>query len=210
MIFWFCFTCIKISARQTITSRSLTSILNLACTYGVTCSYDVVMRRWRRRWEPLALIWVLNHLPNVNFVQIFSYNGYLGLRLTHPSIVVSLNYSRPTLNLQRYVRNCVIGVCEQQRHRQACTSAQADQRRRSLISAFAIHLLNSIILKLAPSEISLFCLVSVAEKAGFGIIFSETLKTGFVASMLIYIHVNADPIHKPGSCDMNIEGALPL
>ena len=41
--------------------------------------------------------------------------------------------------------------------------------------------------------------------AGFGMILSETLKTGFVASMLIYIHVNADPIFKPGSCDMRIE-----
>ena len=70
----------------------------------------------------------------------------------------------------------------------------------------AIHLLNSIISKLAPSEISLFYLVSVAEKAGFGMIFSDALKTGFVALMLIYIHVNADPIHKPGSCDMHIEG----
>ena len=76
---------------------------------------------------------------------------------------------------------------------------------RSLISAFAIHLLESIILKLAQSEISLFYLVSLAEKAGFDIILSETLKTGFVASVLIYIHVNADPIHKPGSCDMHIE-----
>ena len=75
-----------------------------------------------------------------------------------------------------------------------------------MISAFAIHLLKSIILKLAPSKISLFYLVSVAEKAVFGMIFSETLKTGFVASMLIYIYVNADPIHKPGSCDMHIKG----
>ena len=63
---------------------------------------------------------------------------------------------------------------------------------------------NRIVSKLAPSEISLFYLVSVAEGAGFGMI-SETLKTGFVASMLIYIHVNADPIFKPGSCDMRIE-----
>ena len=76
---------------------------------------------------------------------------------------------------------------------------------RSLISPFAIHKLHSIVSKLAPSEISLFCLVSVAEKAGFGMILSETLKTGFVAWMLIYIHVNADPIFKPGSCDMRIE-----
>ena len=79
---------------------------------------------------------------------------------------------------------------------------------RSLISAFAIHLLNSIILKLAPSKTSLFDLVSVAEKAGFGMILTETMmEAGFVASILIYIHVrvNGDPIHKPGSCDMHIE-----
>ena len=123
---------------------------------------------------------------------------------------MSLNYSRPTLNLQRYARNSAIWVCEQQRRRPACALAQSDQRRRNLINAFDIHLLNSIILKLAPSEISLICLVSVAEKAGFGIFFSETLKSDFVALMLIYIHVNADPIHKPVSCDMHIEGALPL
>ena len=76
---------------------------------------------------------------------------------------------------------------------------------RSLISAFAIHLLNSIILKHAPIEISLFYLVSVAEKAGFGMILSETLKTGFVASMHIYNHVNADPVHKPGPCEVHID-----
>ena len=45
MIFWFSFTCIKISARQTNSSRSLTSILNLPCAYDVTCSYDVIMRK---------------------------------------------------------------------------------------------------------------------------------------------------------------------
>ena len=50
----------------------------------------------------------------------------------------------------------------------------------------------------------------MAEKAGFGMIFSETLKTGFVVSMLIYIYVIMEPIHKPGSCDMHIEGVLPL
>ena len=74
----------------------------------------------------------------------------------------------------------------------------------SLSSAFVIHLLNSVILKLAPSAISQIYLVSVAEKAAFGMILSETLKTGFVVSML-NIHVNADQIHKPGSWDMHIE-----
>ena len=75
----------------------------------------------------------------------------------------------------------------------------------SLISVFAIHKLNRIVFKLAPSEISLFYLVSVAEKAGFCMILSEALKTGYVTSMLIYIHVNGDPVNKPGSCDMHIE-----
>ena len=66
---------------------------------------------------------------------------------------MSLNYSRPTPS-------------------GSANNEGADQlvHPRSLISAFAIHLLNSIILKLAPSEISLFYLVSVAEEAGFGMI----------------------------------------
>ena len=45
----------------------------------------------------------------------------------------------------------------------------------------------------------------MAEKAGFCMILLGAPKTGFVASMLIYIHVNADPVHKPGLCDMHIE-----
>ena len=50
---------------------------------------------------------------------------------------------------------------------------------RSLISAFAIHKLNSIVSKLAPSEISLFYLVSVAEGTGFGMILSEKAEDRF-------------------------------
>ena len=112
---------------------------------------------------------------------------------------MSLNYSRPTLNLHWYRGILPSGSANNK-------DANPLAHPHSLISAFAIHLLNSIIkLKLAPSEISLFYLVSVAETAGFGMILSQTLKTGFVASMLIYIHENADPIHKSGSCDMHIE-----
>ena len=128
---------------------------------------------------------------------------YLATRLSwakvDPCIVVILNYSRPTLNLLK--------LREEFCHRGLQTTKGADQlaHPHSPISAFAIHKLNSIVFKLAPSDISLFYLVSVAEKAGFGMILSPTLKTVFVASMLIYIHVNADPIHKPGSCDTHIE-----
>ena len=45
MIFWFYFTCIKISQRQTISSRSLASTLNLTCANDVICSYDVMRKR---------------------------------------------------------------------------------------------------------------------------------------------------------------------
>ena len=112
---------------------------------------------------------------------------------------MSLNSSRPTLNLHTVTRGILPS--------ESANNKGADQLAHpcSLISYLAIHLLNSIILKLSPSEILPFYLVSVAEKAGFGMILSETLKTVFVASLLIYIYVNADPIHKPGSCDMHKE-----
>ena len=114
---------------------------------------------------------------------------YLATRLSwakvDPSIVVSLNYSRPTLNIPKVREEfCHQGL-------QSANNKGTDQlaHPRSLISAFAIYKLNSIAFKLAPSETSLFYLVSVAEKAGFGMILSETLKTGFVASMLIYAFI---------------------
>ena len=47
-------------------------------------------------------------------------------------------------------------VCEQQRCKLACASMQSDQR-------LVIHLLESIISRLAISEISIFKLVSVAS-----------------------------------------------
>ena len=50
---------------------------------------------------------------------------------------------------------------------------------RSLISAFVVRLLESIISKLATSEVSLFWLVSVAEQAGLNLTLSDTPKTGF-------------------------------
>ena len=50
--------------------------------------------------------------------------------------------------------------------------------RRSLISAFVIRLLESIISRLATFGISIFYLVSVTEQAGFNLILSETPKAG--------------------------------
>ena len=55
----------------------------------------------------------------------------------------------------------------------------------SLISAFVIPLLDSIVSKLARSKISFLQVVSVAEQAGLGVAFSETPKTGFLMSKLI-------------------------
>ena len=61
----------------------------------------------------------------------------------------------------------------------------------SLISNFVIHLLESIISKLATSEISFFGVVSVAEQAGLGMTILETPKTGFLApSWMGYVMAN--------------------
>ena len=54
----------------------------------------------------------------------------------------------------------VFRVCEQQRCRPAGPSAQS-----YMYQAFVIHLLESIISRLAMSEIYIFWLVSVAEQA---------------------------------------------
>ena len=87
MIFWFYFTCIKISPRRTISSRSLASTMNLTCANDVTCSNDVIMRKRQVLNMTLTLRGPRFSLrpkqfANIKCVPIFSYKGYLGLRLT--------------------------------------------------------------------------------------------------------------------------------
>ena len=73
------------------------------------------------------------------------------------------------------------------RHEKTCLRGFANNKgadqpahQRILISAFIIHLLKSIISRLATSEISLFYLVSVAEETGLSLALSEIPKTGFL------------------------------
>ena len=66
--------------------------------------------------------------------------------------------------------NLSLGVCEQQRRRPACASAQTDQ-------LLCYLFLGSTISILATSEISIFELVSVAEETCLSLAFSETPKT---------------------------------
>ena len=61
----------------------------------------------------------------------------------------------------------------------ACASAQYDQR-------FCFRCLDSIIHLLAIAEFSRPKLVSVAEKAGLSLNWSQTLKTGFHVTWLVY------------------------
>ena len=53
---------------------------------------------------------------------------------------------------------------------------------RSLISAFVIRLLESIMSRLATREIIIFQLASVVEQADLSLILSESPKTGFFAT----------------------------
>ena len=76
--------------------------------------------------------------------------------------------------LSLVMRKPVFVLCEQQRCRSACTSSQSDQ-----ISTFVVHFLGSIILLLAPAEIS------PAEQAGLSLSWSQTPKTGFLVTWLI-------------------------
>ena len=63
-------------------------------------------------------------------------------------------------------------------------------RPRSLISAFVVHWLDSIIPLVCISEISIIYLVSVTAQTGLSLSWSETAKTGFLVTRLI---VTANP-----------------
>ena len=68
-------------------------------------------------------------------------------------------------------------VCEQQKCRPGCASAQTD-----LISMFVVHSLESIIAKLAICKILIFQLVLVAQQAALSLTLSQTPNTGFLAT----------------------------
>ena len=53
---------------------------------------------------------------------------------------------------------------------------------RSLISAFVVRFLDSIIPLISISKISRLCLASEAAQPGLSLTWSETLKTGFLAT----------------------------
>ena len=55
---------------------------------------------------------------------------------------------------------------------------------RSLISAFVVHCLDSIIPLVSISEISSLYLASVAAQAGLSLPWSQTPKTGFLVTRL--------------------------
>ena len=60
-------------------------------------------------------------------------------------------------------------------------TAKAQTSLRSLISAFVIRLMESIISRLAASEISYYLLIFVAEQAGLNLTVGNP-ETGFVAT----------------------------
>ena len=62
------------------------------------------------------------------------------------------------------------------------TGADQPAHPRSLISAFVIRFLESIICYLATGEISIKFSVSVTEDTGLKLALSETPKTGFLAT----------------------------
>ena len=58
---------------------------------------------------------------------------------------------------------------------------------RSLISAFAVRFLDSKIPLVSISETSILQLASVAEQAGLSLTWSQTPKTGFLVTCLIWL-----------------------
>ena len=74
----------------------------------------------------------------------------------------------------------VYAMCKQQRCRSVCVADHP----RSLISAFVVRRLDSIIPLLAKSNISRIQLASVAEQTDLNLTWSQTPKTGFLVTRL--------------------------
>ena len=73
--------------------------------------------------------------------------------------------------MSHIIKNLFLPYAKQQRH-------GSPAHLRSLISAFVICCLDSIIPLVSISEISRLLLVSVAEQAGLSLTWSQTLRTG--------------------------------
>ena len=82
-------------------------------------------------------------------------------------------------SLSHVMRKPVYAICEQQRRRSDCASAQSDQR-------LCFHCLDSVIPLLAIAKISSFYLVTVAEQVGLSLTWSQTPKTDFLVTRLLY------------------------
>ena len=89
-------------------------------------------------------------------------------------LFLACNIVRFSLDMGLVVRKSVFKVCEQQRRRPACASAQN-------VSAFVFRILVSIISNFATSEI---------EETGLSLALSEAPKTGFVTTRPISKMIN--------------------
>ena len=85
--------------------------------------------------------------------------------------------------LSHVMRKPVYALCEQQRRRSACASAQSDQH-------LCFRCLDSIIPLVSISEISSLYLASVAAQAGLSLPWSQAPKTGFLVMRHIFQHVS--------------------
>ena len=81
------------------------------------------------------------------------------------------------------MRKPVYAICEQQRRRSACAFVQSDQH-------LVVRCLDSIIPLVSISEISSLYLASLVAQAGLSLLWSKTLKTGFLVTWLKCIFDN--------------------
>ena len=118
-----------------------------------------------------------------SFVEIWSWNNFYGHSL-------STAYSSRAVDSywQKYGHLVLVNLLGKPVMPYA-NNKGADQpaHTRSLISAFVVHYLDSIIPLVSISEISSLCLASVAAQASLNLTWSKTQKTGFLVARLVYL-----------------------
>ena len=151
----------------------------LCCTYNKHSLQKLPSSSvWPRLWWVIKVLTTVETVP-IHFVQDQMISNVASLFLY--VITSFLLYLVPLegYNLSHVMRKPVMPYANNK-------GADQPAHLRSLISAFVVRCLDSIILPVSISRISSVCLASVAGQARLSLTWSKTSKTGFLVTRLIY------------------------
>ena len=124
------------------------------------------------------------------------------LRCRHRVVLTEQKRSE-TLIICVHENSSLIITCEPG-HEKTCLMSYANNKgadqpahTRSLISAFVVHCLDSVMYLASVTKIQSLCIASLAAQAGLSLIWTEIPKTGFLVTRLMYLNWTRNKAYEP-------------